>query len=105
AVRGRVAAGARWATARLVTALVTLASLLALIPLVSLLAIVVGDGLGGFSWDFRSTDMVGVFGSMTTGGALHAIIGTVYVTGIAPLTAIPPGIFPAIHLRASGEER
>src|SRR5699024_8694528 len=101
----RVVEGPRWAKDRLATALVTLAFLLALIPLVSLLAIVVGDGLGGFSWDFLSTDMVGVFGSMTSGGALHAIIGTVYVTGIASLISIPLGIFTAIYLVEYGQGR
>src|SRR5699024_2817535 len=104
-ILARVVDGPRWAKDRLATALVTLAFLLALIPLVSLLAIVVGDGMGGFSWDFLSTDMVGVFGSMTSGGALHAIIGTVYVTGIASLVAIPLGIFTAIYLVEYGQGR
>ena len=104
-ILSRVVEGPRWAKDRLATALVTLAFLLALIPLVSLLAIVVGDGMGGFSWDFLSTDMVGVFGSMTSGGALHAIIGTVYVTGIASLVAIPLGIFTAIYLVEYGQGR
>src|SRR5690625_7735755 len=46
-----------------------------------------------------------VFGSMTTGGALHAIIGTVYVTGIASLISIPLGIFTAIYLVEYGQGR
>ncbi|UFU02602.1 phosphate ABC transporter permease PstA [Ruania suaedae] len=90
--------GRRWATDRLATTLVTFAFLLALIPLISLLVKVVGDGAGRFSWEFLTTDMVGIFGSMVEGGVAHAIVGTIYVTGIAGLISVPLGIFTAIYL-------
>ncbi|WP_154795897.1 phosphate ABC transporter permease PstA [Occultella kanbiaonis] len=97
-VTSRVVEGERWAKDRLATTLVTFAFIIALIPLVSLLWIVVGDGLTRFSWEFLTTDMTGIFGQMVEGGAFHAIIGTVYVTGIASIIAIPLGIFTAIYL-------
>src|SRR5699024_2703965 len=56
-------------------------------------------------WEFLTTDMVGVFGSMTSGGAFHAIIGTLYVTGIAAVIAVPLGIFTAIYLVEYGQGR
>lgn len=104
-VLSRVVEGPRWAKDRLATALVTVAFLLAVIPLFTLLGIVVGDGLPGLSWEFLTTDMVGVFGSMTSGGAFHAIIGTLYVTGIAAVIAIPLGILTAIYLVEYGQGR
>ncbi|UFU05928.1 phosphate ABC transporter permease PstA [Ruania halotolerans] len=93
-----VVEGRRWAADRFATTLVTFAFLLALVPLVSLLWIVVGDGLERFSWEFLTTDMVGIFGSMAEGGVAHAIVGTVYVTGIAGLIAVPLGMFTGIYL-------
>ncbi|WP_454085087.1 phosphate ABC transporter permease PstA [Georgenia sp. Marseille-Q6866] len=97
--------GPRWAKDRLATTLVTLAFLLAMIPLVSLVWTVVNGGVRAFSWDFLTTDMVGVFGQMTEGGAYHAIIGTLYVTGIAAVISIPLGIFTAIYLVEYGGGR
>ncbi|MDD9205379.1 phosphate ABC transporter permease PstA, partial [Georgenia sp. 10Sc9-8] len=50
------------------------------------------------SWSFLTTDMTGVFGAMTSGGAWHAIVGTVWVTALASAVSIPLGIFTAIYL-------
>lgn len=97
--------GARWAKDRLATTLVTLAFVLAMVPLVSLVWTVVEGGVRAMSWDFLTTDMVGVFGQMTEGGAYHAIIGTLYVTGIASVIAIPLGIFTAVYLVEYGTGR
>ncbi|MEE6273564.1 phosphate ABC transporter permease PstA [Georgenia wangjunii] len=97
--------GPRWAKDRLATTLVCLAFILAMVPLVSLIWTVVGDGALRFGWDFLTTDMVGVFGQMTEGGAYHAIVGTLYVTGIASLVSIPLGIFTAIYLVEYGRGR
>src|SRR5699024_7562209 len=102
-VTSHVVEGPRWAKDRLATALVTGAFLVALIPLVSLLGLVVVKGALRFGWDFLSTDMVGVFGSMTSGGIFHAIIGTLYVTGIAAIIAVPLGIMTAIYLAEYGQ--
>ena len=84
-ITSRVVEGARWATDRLATTLVTFAFLLALIPLVSLLWIVVTRGAKLFGATFLSTDMVGVYGDMTSGGIWHAIVGTLLITGAATI--------------------
>ena len=97
--------GARWAKDRLATTLVTTAFIIAMIPLVTLVWTVVEGGVRAFSWEFLTTDMVGIFGQMTEGGAYHAIIGTIYVTGIASLISIPLGIFTAIYLVEYGGGR
>ncbi|WP_447924660.1 phosphate ABC transporter permease PstA [Georgenia muralis] len=101
----RAVEGERVAKDRLATSLVTAAFVIAMIPLVSLVWIVLSKGLTLFSWDFLTTDMTGIFGDMTEGGALHAIIGTLWVTGIASLISIPLGIFTAIYLVEYGRGR
>lgn len=97
-VTSRVVEGARWARDRLATTLVTLAFLIAVIPLVSLVALVLTNGLRRLSWDFLNDDMVGIYGSMVEGGAYHAIIGTLLITGLCALVAIPLGILTAVYL-------
>ena len=97
-VLSRAVEGPRRATDRLAGIAVTSAFGLAMIPLVSLVWIVVSRGLRLFSISFLSTDMVGIFGEMTEGGAVHAIVGTLLVTGAAALISIPVGLFTAIYL-------
>ncbi|MBD7951303.1 MULTISPECIES: phosphate ABC transporter permease PstA [Oerskovia] len=97
-VTSRFVEGARWATDRLATTLVSFAFLLALIPLVSLLWIVVTRGAKLFGATFLSTDMVGVYGDMTSGGIWHAIVGTLLITGAATLISVPIGLLTAIYL-------
>jgi phosphate transport system permease protein len=101
----RVVEGEREARDRLATTLVTGAFLVAMIPLVSLVWIVLAEGISIMSWDFLTTDMTGIFGDMREGGALHAIIGTLWVTGIASVISIPLGIFTAIYLVEYGRGR
>ncbi|MFF2494538.1 phosphate ABC transporter permease PstA [Agromyces sp. NPDC058064] len=92
----RLVEGARRATDRLVTALVTGAFLLAMIPLVSLTITVVTFGLARFDADFFSMSMRNVTGE--GGGALHAIVGTLLMTGTAALISIPIGLMTSIYL-------
>lgn len=97
-VTSRVVEGGRYAADRLATTLVTFAFLLAMIPLVSLVWTVVSYGATRFGWDFLSTDMMGIYGSMTTGGVYHAIVGTLLVTLACAVIAVPLGILTAIYL-------
>jgi phosphate transport system permease protein len=101
----RAVEGQRRAKDRLATSLVTGAFLLAMVPLISLVWIVVAKGMSLLSWEFLTTDMTGIFGDMREGGAKHAIIGTLWVTGIASLISIPLGIFTAIYLVEYGKGR
>lgn len=90
--------GRRSAVDRLALVLVTLAFVLALVPLVSLVLTATINGLHRFSWDFLTTDMAGVYGDMTTGGAAHAIIGTLLITLAATVISVPIGILAAVYL-------
>ena len=95
-VISRIIEGVRKATDRLVTIMVSTAFSLALIPLLSLAYTVVTKGVARFDAEFFTFSMRNIVGE--GGGALHAIIGTVEITGIATLISVPIGIMAAIYL-------
>lgn len=95
--------GSRRAVDRLVTAIVTVAFLVAMVPLVSVGWTVVANGVAGISADFYSMSMRNVVGE--GGGALHAIVGTLLITLAAAVISIPIGLFTAIYLIEYGEGR
>jgi phosphate transport system permease protein len=88
--------GVRQAKDRLVTSLVVSAFILALIPLISLLFTVISNGLPRFDMTFFNSSMRNVVGE--GGGALHAITGTLLITGMAALISVPVGLLTAIYL-------
>ncbi|WP_307793913.1 phosphate ABC transporter permease PstA [Actinotalea soli] len=98
-----VVEGRRRANDRMWTVLVTLAFALALLPLLSLVITVTQNGLARFDWDFLTTDMRGVLGE--GGGALHAIVGTLIITGLATVISVPIGIMTAVYLVEYGRGR
>ncbi|MFK5584948.1 phosphate ABC transporter permease PstA [Serinicoccus sp. LYQ131] len=101
--------GSRVAVDHLVRALVYFAFVCAIIPLVSLLWTVIAEGAGrAFDPAFLNQTMNGVTGlndqqyadgsAEFVGGAYHAIIGTLIITGLATLISVPIGMFTAIYL-------
>jgi phosphate transport system permease protein len=99
----RAVEGRRKATDRGVTFLVSLAFLIALAPLLSLLYTVVDRGLARFDADFFQISMRGVVGA--GGGAYHAILGTLIITGLATIISVPIGVMTAIYLQEYGAGR
>lgn len=95
-VMSRLVEGSRKATDRFVTALVSGAFIIAMAPLVSLLYTVVVNGSARFDVEFFSSSMRNVVGE--GGGAAHAIVGTLLMTGTAAIISIPIGLFTAIYL-------
>lgn len=95
-VVSRVVEGARKSRDRMVTALVVSAFVVALLPLISLAFTVILNGLPRFDADFFSQSMRNVVGE--GGGALHAIMGTLLITGMAAAISIPVGLLAAIYL-------
>jgi phosphate transport system permease protein len=95
-VLARLVEGSRQAINRLVTSLVATAFIIALIPLISLLWTVVINGLPRFDLTFFSNSMRNIVGE--GGGALHAITGTLLITGMATLISVPVGLLTAIYL-------
>ncbi len=95
--------GSRKATNRVVGTLITSAFLLVLAPLVSLVWTVVERGSARFDVEFFTSDMRNVLGE--GGGAQHAIIGTLIMTGIAALISVPLGLLVSIYLVEYGRGR
>jgi len=90
------------------TVMVTAAFGLALVPLVWLGWTVISKGIDrffvdsngehNFNLDFLQQSMRGVVGGAPTGGALHAIWGTVLITLTTALISVPIGVLAAIYL-------
>jgi phosphate transport system permease protein len=92
--------GARSAKDRLMSMAIVSAFALAMIPLVSLLWTVVSKGINRFDVEFFTESARGVIGA--GGGASHAIVGTLVITGIATLISVPIGLMAAIYLNEYG---
>jgi phosphate transport system permease protein len=85
------------------TVLIAGAFVLAMIPLISLVFEVAKRGIPGLSLAFFTEDARGVVGE--GGGAAHAIVGTLVITGVASVISVPIGIMAAIYLNEYGEGR
>lgn len=92
----RIVEGRRRSTDRLVTSLVVGAFLLAMIPLISVTITVITMGVNRFDIEFFTWSMRSVQGE--GGGALHAIVGTLFITLTAALISIPVGLMTSIYL-------
>jgi phosphate transport system permease protein len=99
----RVAEGPRRATDRVVTLSIITAFAIAVAPLISLLYEVVKRGAARFDGSFFSESARGVIGP--GGGAEHAIVGTLVITGVATLISVPIGIMAAVYLNEYGTGR
>ncbi|MDR1852499.1 MAG: phosphate ABC transporter permease PstA [Propionibacteriaceae bacterium] len=81
---------------KVIAALFALAAVAIAIPLISLLWTVVSRGLARIDAEFFTSSMKGVVGA--GGGALHAIVGTLEITGLTLLVSVPIGIAAAVFL-------
>jgi phosphate transport system permease protein len=77
------------------------ALVLALIPLVAIGAFLVVQGLRAISLEFFTSDPPGDL-SATGGGIRNALVGTLMMTGLATLIAVPVGITLAVFSREIG---
>lgn len=99
--------GPRGAKDRLATTLIYGAFAVVMLPLLSLVAEVALQGTKYLSLEFFTADMVGSSNdpAAPSGGAYHAVIGTLYITGIATLISVPVGLFTSIYLVEYGRGR
>ncbi|WP_165065879.1 phosphate ABC transporter permease PstA [Marisediminicola senii] len=102
-IASRLVEGSRRAVDRLVTTLVVTAFVIALLPLISVAFTVVTNGSARFDIQFLTYSMRNVVGE--GGGALHAVIGTVLMTGAATLISVPIGLLASIYLVEYGRGR
>ncbi|MFT4215423.1 MAG: phosphate ABC transporter permease PstA [Microbacterium sp.] len=97
----RIVEGSRRALDRFITGVVSTAFAIAMVPLVSVAWTVVTNGLARFDATFFSSSMRGILGE--GGGAVHAIWGTVLITGAAALISVPIGLMTAVYLIEYGQ--
>jgi phosphate transport system permease protein len=102
-VASRTVEGRRRATDRLVTCVVVSAFGIAMVPLVSLIIEVIGRGIERLDAEFFTYSMVGIVGE--GGGAYHAIMGTLVITGLTTVISVPIGLMTAIYLVEYGSGR
>jgi phosphate transport system permease protein len=95
--------GSRRAADRTVTVVVSAMFAAAMVPLLSLLWTVITRGSGRLDATFFTETMRNVVGE--GGGALHAILGTLIITGLAAVISIPIGLLTAIYLVEYGRGR
>jgi phosphate transport system permease protein len=95
--------GGRRALDRLMTLGVSSAFFLAVAPLVSLVHTVVVRGADRFDLEFFADDARNVVGA--GGGAAHAIVGTLVITGVATLFSVPIGVMAAVYMVEYGHGR
>lgn len=100
-VVSRIVEGARRAFDRFVTGVVSCAFAIAMVPLVSVAFTVISNGIARFDATFFSSSMRGILGE--GGGAVHAIWGTILITGAAAVISIPIGLMTAIYLIEYGQ--
>ncbi len=77
-----------------------MAIVLTLIPIASIITTVVSKGYKGLHWGILTNDMAlaSVNDPISTGGLLHAIVGTVIMVGGALIISFPIGVLTALYL-------
>jgi len=94
---------ARRAVNWIMTGLCALALAVALVPLVSLLWLVISRGFAGLNWSFFTAIPAPV--GETGGGVGNAIVGTLYIVGIASMIGVPLGVGAGVYLAERGDTR
>lgn len=105
AVAATVVEGGRAARNRVATSLVYSALTLALLPLISVVLTLITRGHVRLDANFFNHSMRNITAFDPTGGAYHAIIGTLEQVGIAALITVPLGIASAIYIVEYGKGR
>jgi phosphate transport system permease protein len=98
----REPAGRRRTTNRIMTVLMVLSFVLAIIPLVFVLVTVVIKGISAISWSFLTSAIPDNVAPANVGGIGPAILGTIEITALATVIAVPLGILGAIYLNEYG---
>jgi phosphate transport system permease protein len=86
----------RWLTSQIAVGLCGLSVIAALIPLALILFFVVSEGFRALNWDFFTKTPVPV--GEAGGGMANAIVGTLMLSGLGALGAVPIGIISGIYM-------
>ena len=88
---------------QIMTVLMVLAMLIILVPLVFVLFTVISKGAGIISGQFLTADIPPNVLPASIGGMGPAVVGTLEITGLATLMAVPLGVLGAIYLNEYGK--
>ena len=89
---------------QITTVLMVLALLIIMVPLVFVLFTVISKGIGIISWQFLSASIPPDVLPGNIGGMGPAVIGTLEITALASVIAIPLGVLGAIYLNEYGKK-
>ena len=98
----REPAGWRRAKSRIATVLMWLSFVLVIIPLGFVLFTVIAKGASVISWQFLTSPIPPSVLPANVGGMGPAIVGTLVITGLATVMAVPLGILGAVYLNEYG---
>ena len=84
--------------------MMTLALVVAIVPLALVVFEVIKRGGSAITWAFLTEDVPNQ-ARRATGGIYPAIIGTLIITGMATLIAVPLGVLGAIYLNEYGKKK
>ena len=99
----REPAGWRRSKNRIMTTLMVIAFVVALVPLGFVLVTVIAKGASSISWSFLTGGPIpSIVAPAGTGGMGPAVLGTIEITGLATVMAVPLGILGAIYLNEYG---
>ena len=94
--------GWRRTSNRIVTVLMVLAFVVVLIPLGFVLFTVIAKGASIISWSFLTSTIPSNVAPANVGGMGPAVLGTIEITALASVMAVPLGILGAIYLNEYG---
>jgi phosphate transport system permease protein len=97
--------GWRRAKNRIATVLMVIAFVLVIIPLGFVLFTVVAKGASVISWSFLTSSIPVNVAPADVGGMGPAIVGTIEITALATVLAVPLGILGAVYLNEYGGNR
>ena len=94
--------GWRRTSNRIMTALMVIAFVVVLIPLGFVLFTVIAKGASIISWSFLTSGIPPNVAPANVGGIGPAVLGTIEITALATVLAVPLGILGAIYLNEYG---
>src|ERR1700691_1967937 len=99
----REPAGWRRTKNRIMTSLMVLSIILVLIPLGFVLVTVIAKGASSISWSFLTSGPIPpTVAPAGVGGLGPAVLGTIEITALATVLAVPLGVLGAIYLNEYG---
>ena len=90
---------------RIATALMVLSFVLVIIPLGFVLFTVIAKGASVISWSFLTSSIPVNVAPANVGGIGPAVVGTIEITALATVLAVPLGILGAVYLNEYGGNR